>query len=453
MKKYISTLLFLLLMGIISGCEDFLEVEVPKDQVDQIKIFNDDRTAISAMSSVYSQLRNGGFLSGNSSGAGLLLGCYTDEVVPASIQNTDYRSFYDLSVLSTNTAVAGLWEASYKQIFAVNSLIEGIDNSEGMSISTRNQLKGEALTIRAVIHFYLTQTYGSIPYVFTTNYKQNSSISKLSSEKILNLALDDLTQAKELIQEAYPSVERVRINKAVVQGFLARMYLYQGNWESALEHAQELIENTDYELDNVNEVFYKESKEAIWQLKPQSAGYNTNEANVYIYQSLPAPFVKLSLQLYEAFEEGDLRKSEWIGSVDDANFFAFKYKFKGMTSPSREYSIVLRLAEMYLIAAEASARQGNWQQASNFINKIRNRAGLEDISVTGLQNALDVIIRERRLEFFCEFGHRFYDLKRLGRLAEMAVTKPQWKPYFELLPLPERELLLNKNMLPQNEGY
>lgn len=440
-------------MGIISGCEDFLEVEVPKDQVDQIKIFNDDRTAISAMSSVYSQLRNGGFLSGNSSGAGLLLGCYTDEVVPASIQNTDYRSFYDLSVLSTNTAVAGLWEASYKQIFAVNSLIEGIDNSEGMSISTRNQLKGEALTIRAVIHFYLTQTYGSIPYVFTTNYKQNSSISKLSSEKILNLALDDLTQAKELIQEAYPSVERVRINKAVVQGFLARMYLYQGNWESALEHAQELIGNIDYELENVNEVFYKESKEAIWQLKPQSAGYNTNEGSIYIYQSLPAPYVKLSLELYEAFEQDDLRKSGWIGSVDDANLFAFKYKAKGMTSPSREYSIVLRLAEMYLIAAEASARQGNWQQASNFINKIRNRAGLENISVTGLQNALDVIIRERRLEFFCEFGHRFYDLKRLGRLAEMAVTKPQWKPYFELLPLPERELLLNKNMLPQNEGY
>src|SRR5690606_12030203 len=106
-----------------------------------------------------------------------------------------------------------------------------------------------------------------------------------------------------------------------------------------------------------------------------------------------------------------------------------------------------------LIAAEAAAEMNDWFNFNNNINLLRSRANLEELSVADIESAVTYILAERRGELFCEFGHRFFDLKRKNRLQLMSGLKPLWEQKHELLPLPETELQLNPNLMPQNPGY
>jgi len=120
-----------------------------------------------------------------------------------------------------------------------------------------------------------------------------------------------------------------------------------------------------------------------------------------------------------------------------------------------EYSVVLRVEELYLIRAEAYLQKGQYDLAVSDLNKIRSRAGLPSLVNSADPNVLtNALIKERRSELFTEFGHRFYDLRQHNLLdIVMPVKKTNWKPHFKLLPLPEKELLLNPNLNPQNDGY
>lgn len=436
------------------GCEDFLELDTPKDQIDRQMIFSDDRMAVAAVSNVYTQLRSGGFLVGNRVGAGYLLGCYTDELEVVNPQISSHRSFYENTVLSTNTAVKDLWTASYQQIFAVNSILEGLEASSAVSADTKSQLKGEALAIRALIHLYLVQTFGSVPYIKTTDYNLNRVVVKDPFALVMKNVMDDLLNAETLLTVNYPSVEKVRINQTVVKAFLARAYLYSGDWQNAEDYASEVIAVNNY-MEPVSTRFLKESKSALWQLKPETDGKNTAEAIEYIFQTLPAPQSKIAAALLNDFETDDLRKNAWLKFVGDdgLNACAFKYKIIGNSAPSQEYSVILRIEEMFLIAAECAAERSDWDTFNTMINKVRNSAGLSDLNLQNKQEAVNAVLRERRLEFFCEFGHRFYDLKRRNRLETLKAVKNNWQSHYDLLPLPQSELLLNQNLLPQNTGY
>src|SRR5690606_34695087 len=120
-----------------------------------------------------------------------------------------------------------------------------------------------------------------------------------------------------------------------------------------------------------------------------------------------------------------------------------------------EYSVVMRLAEQYLIRAEARAQQGNLagpNGAESDLDMVRNRAGLDDVVGMGKNALLDAIMRERRVELFTEFGHRWLDLIRTGRADSVLATKPDWDAQDKLWPIPQRELDTNPN-LTQNDGY
>lgn len=437
------------------GCSDFLDVDVPDDQLDEGKVFEDDRMAASAMVGVYTKLRNSGFFSGTLSGVGVQLGCYTDELEVTTAQALEYRFFYENVLTPSNTGVKSLWEQSYQQVFAVNSIIEGIEGSQKLSDGIRKQLLGEALAVRSLLHFYLCQTYGNVPYVKSTDYNLNKVVKKISVGEVLNLALNDLLEAEKLLLPVYPSGERVRFNQVAAQALLARIYLYMENWSMAKQYAEKVIASAGYTLEAPDKTFKKESKSAILQLKPGFDGGNTSEAAAYTFNAAPAPNLRLSQELLTAFEMGDNRRMHYIRFVGQGveNAHAFKYKVMGNTAVSAEYSIVLRLEEQYLIAAEATAELGEWDVCNHMLNALRLRAGLEEITVSTKETALNEVLQERRVELFCEFGHRFYDLKRRNRLLELVVPKPNWKEHFNLLPLPENELLLNPNLLPQNNGY
>jgi hypothetical protein len=156
-------------------------------------------------------------------------------------------------------------------------------------------------------------------------------------------------------------------------------------------------------------------------------------------------------------EDGDLRRTKWVGEVSDGTqtwYFPFKYKQQFNTGTSLEYSKVFRLAEQYLIRAEARAMTGNISGAQQDLNSVRNRAGLESTTASTSEQLRDAIISERRFELFTEFGHRWFDLRRTGTAeVVLAPIKPGWRNTDLLLPIPESELLANPNLNPQNPGY
>lgn len=125
-----------------------------------------------------------------------------------------------------------------------------------------------------------------------------------------------------------------------------------------------------------------------------------------------------------------------------------------MTSASVEYSIQFRLAEQYLIRAEARAYQGDLIGAKEDLNKIRRNADLNDTNALSQQEIITAVKKERRFELFTESGHRFFDLKRNGDLDTVLTgVKFGWNSTDRLLPIPESELTLNPNIQPQNPGY
>ncbi len=451
---YKITYTFLLLI-VLSACEEFVDIEAPKDQIANTKVFSDESTAKAALDNLYFSLLTKGFLNGNIFGNGFILGCMADELQVTTNNITDYRYFYEGAVLSNNNTVKAIWNDSYHQIFICNNIIEGLQSSSNISSEVKDQIIGQCLAVRGIIHFYLNQNYGDIPYVTSADYKVNQRIAKTNSGNVMSQVILDLKESEELLSNIIPTTEKIRVNKDVVHAFLSRMYLYTEQWELAKQYAELLINNPLYQLETIEDLFLKTSKSAIWQLKPLAEGGNTMEAYSYVFNSSPAPNAQLTQSLLETFEISDLRKLNWIKVVNENTGSAHsnKYKIIGFTTPSQEYSTIIRLEEMYLIAAEASAELNDFYTTNIYLNAIRNRAGLQNINVTKIDDAISSILNERRTELFCEFGHRFYDLKRRNRLNDLQSTKPNWKSYLQYWPIPEVELNLNSNLKPQNDGY
>jgi len=158
----------------------------------------------------------------------------------------------------------------------------------------------------------------------------------------------------------------------------------------------------------------KNSSEAIWQLMPVVTGYNTFEGSWFVLLSTSAPTnVTASDSLLNAFKAGDNRRTSWIGNVTVSGttyYFPNKYKVRTGATVS-EYYTMFRLAEQYLIRAEALAQQNSISQAVGDLNVIRQRAGLVDLSTSITQaECFTAIEQERRIELLCEWGHRWFDL-------------------------------------------
>jgi hypothetical protein len=129
--------------------------------------------------------------------------------------------------------------------------------------------------------------------------------------------------------------------------------LYTENWSEAITYADAVINATSVYtwVDDLNDVFLNNSTGTIWQLAPQFSGNNTLEAQTFQFSSAPPPTFALRNDLVDEFEAGDLRRTNWIGTVTDGTqnyYFPNKYKENVSTSASVEYSILFRLEE-YLI--------------------------------------------------------------------------------------------------------
>lgn len=453
-----SVLQLVVISALMISCDSFVEVELPESQLTKTTVFQDFTTADAAMADVYAKVRDRGVLTGTQNGISNYLGNYADELVYYGPPNNSNLDFYTNTVLPSNSAITLFWNNSYNQIYGVNAILEGVSAS-ALTIQQKAQLEGEALFVRGLLHFYLLQLFGDIPYIQTTDYRANSTVSRMPEHLVYASIITDLKTASALLLPSYSvsNTERVRPISFAVKALLARVYLYKGDWDNANKMATDVIDNNSPYIfeTNPDKVFLKGSTETIWQFMPGAAGKNTDEGVVFILNSGPPQLVALTQSLVNSFAANDLRKSRWIGSVSNASgtwHYAAKYKESRFTAASREYSIVLRLTEQYLIRAEARAQLEDRIGAKKDLNKIRMRAGLTDILSDSKEEILEVIQQERRKELFTEFGHRFFDLKRTQKLDAVLSVKPGWNTNDRLLPIPESEFSVNPNLGSQNPG-
>ncbi|MFD2943280.1 RagB/SusD family nutrient uptake outer membrane protein [Flavobacterium notoginsengisoli] len=458
MRTIIMQISILCTIIMLAGCDSFVEVNLPKSQLTNTAVFESYATADAAMADIYAKIRDSGLLNGSYTGISNQLGNYTDELTAFGGPSNPSIPFFNNTLLASSGNVLAYWNTSYNQIYAANAVIEGLQASKNIEQENKNRLLGEAMFIRALSHFYLVKLFGGIPYIKSTDYRQNSTANRISAEEVYKNIISDLEKAISFLPVNYSSGQRIRPNKYCGKALLARTYLENHSYEQAANESSSVINNTAmYSLPAPNSVFLLNSTETIWQLQSATAGQNTLQGTLFIFDQGPPAFTALSSSLVQSFSEQDLRKINWTKEVKNNGqswFHAYKYKEQSNTPVSKEYSIIFRTAEQYLIRAEARARIGDLIGAKEDLNKLRTRAGLGNTAAESQDEVLKAVLDERRWELFTESGHRFFDLQRFKKLdAVLSLVKPGWDINDQLLPIPENELNTNPNLRPQNPGY
>ena len=458
---------------LICGCEDFIELEAPRTETVRETVFSTDETATAAMNGVYTSFLPylslfGGTLEPS---AGLL----SDEFL-TSTQVLVFPEMFLNAVQPNNTTLAStFWSGPYNALYNTNSVIEGVTESVDLTADVRDQLRGEALFMRAFLHFYLVNLFGPIPYVDSTDIERNTNLSRTHPSQVYQGIIEDLREAGDLMYRDFDFTDgdRVRANAFAAYALLARSYLYTEDWSNAESSATSVIDQSDlFTLDPLENVFLATSQESILQLASIGLFFNENISplgDMFTITSTPGSdgldgFSWLRPESLAVFRStSDLRINNWLGVFDpsgDSLVFPSKYKNRRFTEVNpKENTVLLRLAEQYLIRAEARARLSNLAGAIADVDVIRARAGvtlIADSIPTILQDDLiSLIWEERQRELFAEGGHRWFDLKRTGRADEiLSVVKGEdWQPTDVLLPIPESEIGRNANLLPQTAGY
>lgn len=483
-----------LLLGMLGACKKLVSVPDPINTISTGQVFSSEKQANSAMVAIYSKMINGtsnttiGSVAISSFAAGLstiLGGMSSDELY--NYRGTSEQSYYGVNTnkltIYNSDRPWSVWASAYDAIYGANSVIEGVAGAKGLKDSVRLALTGEAKFARAFSYFYLVNFFGEVPLALTVDFNQTAHLSRAPKDQVYNQILSDLKDAAATLPSAYPTgsaAERIRPNKYAALALLARVYLYTGDYNNAAASATQVIDDAaDYKLESdPDNVFLVNSKEAIWQLQQAQTDFTIKNATPEGYFMRPlifktgfAPFC-LTPSLLAAFEKGDQRFKKWTDSTDNSlgtanrpgvTYYPLKYKISNANgtpgAPAKEYYMVLRLAEMYLIRAEAAANGavGGNGRAVTDLNIIRNRAGLDDLpSSLGKDELLAAVAKERRTELFAEWGHRWFDLKRTGKMNSVLAATPLKQPwagdYQALYPIPVSEISVN-HFLTQNPGY
>lgn len=441
----------------ITSCKKFVDIPATPTQISNYKVFEDDGTAAKAITAIYIQMISSGnlFSSGNTT---FYAGLSADELYYYT--NDSKQEFLKNEIGPGNHGLISslFWSPAYNYIYTANACIEGLATSTTLTPSVKKGLTGEAKFIRAYCYFYLVNLFGDVPLVTTTDYEQNAAMPRTPKTTVYNQIINDLTDAQSLLETSYVSADRARPNKWAATALLARVFLYKKEWAQAITQSSMVISSGMYSIQpTLNTVFLKNSDETIFQIQPGTNSINTWEGNVFVPASnTVTPTYLLTNTILNSFEAGDNRKTDWIQSRTFAGqtvFYPFKYKIQS-NSIVTEYYIYLRLAEQYLIRSEAKAQQDDITGSKADLNIIRNRAGLSNTTANDKASLLLAIEHERQVEFFAEWGHRWFDLIRTNRanIVLNALKPATWQPTDTLWPIPLIQINLN-SALTQNPGY
>lgn len=462
-KRYRVLILLMTLIFNNTGCKKFLDADY-KTQVSTQVVFATDANASAAITGLYAHVGNSQYFNGIITQE---CGFAADELTYTS-SDDEYFQFINNQILPTNTISQNLFADYYKAIYEANSIIENASASTGMSAAYKKQIINEAEFIRAFCHFYLVNLYGPVPLITVTDKSKTISAPRSPVADVYAQIKTDLNDAYNNLPADYSvsSGSRIRVNKWGAAALLARVYLYTQDYPNAEAMATAVLANTSLYslLSDQNQVFLKNHNESILEWD-RSYLANTLEGGLFLnYPSygLPADHAMLP-GLLSAFPSGDTRKDNWtIQFAGDISAVPYKYKADGSATTVTENYLVLRVAEQYLIRAEAYAQQNKVAAAQADLNKIRNRAGLANTTATDKTTLMAAVEQERRVELFCEWGHRWFDLKRWPSLVSpgtktraddvIGSLKTTWKPTSVLFPIPQYALINNPN-LTQNSGY
>jgi starch-binding outer membrane protein, SusD/RagB family len=434
-------------MALFVSCDEKLDID-PQQSIDADIALTTEQGLQTALIGAYERLQGGQLYGTNINLVSELLGATGDELQWAGTF-LGYRELFTKNIQADNTEGTRTWIRAYDAINIANNILANVDQvvEEG---ATRDRIKGEALFLRGILHFELVRFYGlpwtagnqttnlGVPIMLepTLSVTDAAQVSRATVAEVYTQVIDDLTTAKDLLPES----NGTRADTYVASAFLARVYLQQADYENAEIEADRVIESGAYNLvPNYVNAFNNAANTsedifAIQQNAQSNAGSsNDGLATFYAnFEGIGRGDVDISstyvtnlytagderLNIFYEDEDGVLRNGKYIDPFTNIP--------------------VIRLAEMYLIRAEASFRNGDPGQALEDINTIRNRANLPDLTAVTLADIL--LERERELAFE---GFALHDAKRLMQ----TVGDLEFNSLDLVLPIPQREIDANPNLV------
>jgi len=477
-----------LLLGIgLTACSDTLSVD-PEQSISADQAFAALQNAEAALTGAYDQLQDGGVYGGHMVPAG----DFTAGTAQFSGSFATWQNTRDFNKNSAHGPSEAMYAAHYEMINRTNNVIERspglVDNDEAADSSDVDRLVGQAKFLRALGYFNLVRLYGEpinevedqpmaeldfpdnagVPLVLepTDEVGPNLDVPRSSVEDVYGQIVSDLDDAIDRLGS--DGQDGVRANAPAAQALLAKVRLYQGQWDNAESLASQVIDSGVFSLsDNPNAPFLQGSgnAELIFAVRntvEDNSGVNAFPTSFYLPDALGGRGeISIVNSFADQFEDGDLRGFGGE-SEPEGNFGMYEFpEGSGTLHPNKWTSSsnaddipVLRLAEMYLIAAEGAARgSGSDADARSYLNTVRERANASPVSssLSG-QDLIDEIIDERRRELAFE-GDQYFDIKRLGLPLESFSGAFQTAPPSQrVYPIPSRERDVNDN-LAQNPGY
>ena len=466
-----ATYIYILYVGIallMSSCNDWLDVQ-PRSQVEDTELFETESGYKEALAGVYSSMVSTktyakeatyGFIG--------VLGQEWDFYYSAQYDDV---AAYNYEAAMPTSYIREFWANSYSGIANVNNLLRHIDSHPGL-FSTDNYgvIKGEALALRAFLHFDLLRCFGvsyavnpdqpAIPYSTALSYRV---FPQLPVHEVAEKAISDLLAAEELLKTSDPIITGREIDETVDNGYLinrqmhlnyyavkaleARVYLWMGENDKALEAAKEVIESGKFTWSTVanmqagyDRCFADEHLFALNNLT-----LTADIADKFFADGSQYSFAVTRDRLLDYFENAtqDYRYTFLFksGSATHANNrYITKYDESSGTSTYYKYKMpLIRLSEMYLIKSEVEYRQGDADAAKATLNKLRKARNLPGIDELPADFDLE-LIREYRREFLGE-GQLFFLYKRLNRanILYSTVDAVAEKVYTFPLPITETE--------------
>jgi hypothetical protein len=456
-RQVTHILISFIIVTSFTACKKYLEVE-PVNAVSDENPITDKISAETALNGTYRQLGNSSYYGENY----VTLGYFPSGDVK-NLTTGGAANLVNINFRADDPAFNSAWVAIYSTINRANNVIAKVPgaNDPLLTNTLKEQYVAEAKFIRALAYFDLARAFGGVQLFLnpTSTLDDLPQLKRSSLSATYAQVLKDLTEAENALPNM---VNRIRATRRTVWALKARLYLYTGEWALAEQYASQLISlSGDYQLLKPYSAWFANNvtgtQESIFEiqfsaqnpstLRDQMGHPASKQSGTYRYAPTDK-FVQLLKNktiaggrraLIDSVKQGGT--TLWFGSLYYRN-------------PSTDPSYVFRIAEMYLIRAEARAHLNDIQHAKDDLNLIRDRAGVVPSDAQTAADILLAIEEENRFEFAWE-AHRWFDLARTGRAKQVLETISPTihvDPWETVFPIPATQLQLDPN-LEQNPGY
>lgn len=459
MKYYIILLLTLISF---TSCKKILDQQ-PQTQIDPTEAFSTRAGVEAGIIGIYDGLQAQDYY-------GLHYWVFADLYADNLSHTGTFPSFAQVAnkqLLADNINITNMWNVMYNMINRANNVIKQAQLLND-PLFDKNSALAQARCLRALCYFDLIRYFGGsatgynkangvgVPLVLdpTINVTDATPKARATEAEVYAKIIEDLDFA---IANLPPTAANGRLTKNAATALKARLQLYREQWDDAETLATTVINQFSAlpngglvgRNDYTNLWLQKNAKpESIWELQ-----FFTDDANAGAFYYYTGALggrneITSTASLGSAHEAGDIRLP--VNRTIAATGIPANKTRKFSRISGDDNVILIRLAELYLIRAEARARKSVPDIAGSQadINLIRNRAGLANITAVTVHDLINVIINERRVELAHE-GHRWFDLRRYNRYADVGITES----HRALFPIPQREVLSSGNVINQNAGY